>query len=276
MEMSWLEGLIFGFISGLTEFLPISPQAHSALFLKLTGSTEGALTRLTIHLGVLTALLIACAPVLSRLNRERRIAAIPKNRRKRQPDMKSLLEIRVLKTAAVSLLVSFLAWPLVHNLHERLWVLALFMAVNGMVLYVPQFLPGANKDARSLSAVDAFLIGLGAGAGVIPGISRIGTAVSTGLVRGTERRYALDIALLLCIPALIVTLFIDLIGMFSGLGGISLIRILTSIFAGAAAFGGATVGIFSMRFLSFKTGFSGFAYYCWGIALFAFILYLTI
>lgn len=276
MQMNWLESLIYGFLSGLAEFLPISSRAHGVLFCELTGSQDDALLRLFIHLGALAALLIACAPMISRLNRERRIASIPKKRRKRQPDIKSLMDIRVLKTATVSLLICFLAWPIVNDLHERLWVLALLMAVNGIVLYVPQFLPGANKDSRSVSAVDAFLMGLGGGAGVIPGISRIGTSVSVGLVRGTERRYALDTALLLCIPALIVMLLIDLAGLFAGVGTISLLRILICLLSGLSALGGAALGIFSMRFLSFKAGFFGFAYYCWGVALFAFILYLTI
>lgn len=274
--MSWLESLVYGLLSGLAEFLPISAQAHRALFLKLTGTADTALIRLAVHLGALVALLIACAPIVSRLNRERRIAAIPLRRRKRQPDTRSLLDIRILKTAGIGLLVCFLAYPLVRDLHERLWVLAILLGINGILLYIPQYLPGANKDSLSLSALDALLIGFGAGTGVLPGISRIGASVSVGLIRGTDRRYILDTALLLSVPGLIVLSVIDCTALILGAGGITFLSVLYSVLAGAAALGGASLAIFIMRFLAFKAGFSGFAYYSWGTALFAFILYLTI
>ena len=53
-------------------------------------------------------------------------------------------------------------------------------------------------------------------------------------------------------------------------------QIVPYILAGIAAFLGAYLSVILMRFLAVKIGFSGFSYYCWGAALFVFVLYLTI
>lgn len=276
MQPNWLESLIYGLISGLSEFLPVSSEAHRALFLRLTGTVDEARLRLAVHIGAFLSLLIFCTPVLSRLRRERKIAAVPKKHRRRQPDIRSLLDIRVLRTAGIALLVAFLAYPIVGRLYERLWVLAIFLAINGMLLYVPQFLPGANKDSQSLSSLDAVLIGLAGGAGVIPGISRVGASVSVGLTRGADRRYALDTGLLLSIPALIVLALIDCGGLFAGAGGITAFSVARYFTAAVGSFAGSYCAVSILRFLAVRAGFSGFAYYCWGAALFSFVLYLTI
>lgn len=277
MELSWLESLVYGLISGLAEFLPISAEAHRALYLKLIGAGEEPALRLAVHVGALLALLVSCAPLLSRLRRERRIAAIPKKRRKRQPDLKTMLDLRLLRTALIPLVLTFLVYPVVSNLHERLWLLAICLGLNGILLYAPQFLVGSNKDSQSLSSLDAALIGFGNGIGGIPGISRMGGALFAGLTRGAERRYALDVSFLLCIPAMIVLLLFDGWWLIAGTGSaVSAMLILQCVTAAAAAFGSAYFAVFIMRFLSVKAGFSGFAYYSWGVALFALILYLMI
>ncbi len=276
MQLGWLESLFYGLISGVTEFLPVSSEAHRALFLELTGSQDSALIRLAVHLGALISLLVACAPILSRLNRERRIAAEAKSCRRRQPDTRSMLDMRVLRTGLIPLLLCFVAWPFVKELQERQWLMAILLAVNGIFLYAPQFLPSANKDSQSMSSLDAAVMGLGAGAGVVPGLSRVGIATSLGLTRGVQRRHALDLSLLWSVPALAVLLVLDVVGIFGAVGAVTFFGILKSLLAGLAAFGSAWFGIFVMRFLSVRAGFAGFAYYSWGVALFSFILYLTI
>ena len=84
MELSWFESLIYGIISGLTEFLPISSEAHRAIFLRLIGASDFVLLRLMVHLGALVALLVSCVPVISRLNRERKLVSVEKKRRRNE------------------------------------------------------------------------------------------------------------------------------------------------------------------------------------------------
>ncbi|MBQ9929969.1 MAG: undecaprenyl-diphosphate phosphatase [Oscillospiraceae bacterium] len=276
MELSWFESFIYGIVSGLSEFLPVSAEAHRALYLRIVGGTECGLLRFMTHLGTLLGLLFSCWPMIAKLNRERQIASVNKKRRKRAPDTRSLTDIRFLRIASVAVVVVFILYPIVYDLHERLWILAGLLILNGVMLYLPQFLPTANKDSRSLTLVDSMLAGLGGGLGVIPGFSRIGFTTSTAIMRGSDRRFALDTAFLLSIPALAVLLVIDFFAIFTTSAGLGIIAILSCVTAGITSFFAACAGIYIMRFLAVRAGFSGFAYYSWGLALFSFILYLMI
>lgn len=275
MELSWFECLVYGLISGFTEFLPVSALAHQAVFMNLLGVQDNHWLRMAAHLGSLTALIIIFIPTAIRFRREKKIAKTPKSRRRRQPDFGTMMEIRFLRSAAVTMLLVFIGYGFVYNLYERLWLLALLLGLNGILLYAPQFMPGANKSAESMSSFDALLVGLAAGLGIVPGISRMGAGTSVALMRGADRRYAADLALLLCIPALFVMLVIDVIyGIGAAAVTVSAGLVFCCITVAAAAFGTAYLAIFLVRFLSVKAGYSGFAYYCWGLALFSLIIYL--
>ena len=273
MEYTWLECLIYGLFSGFTELLPISSVAHQSLFSILVGAPDHGWLRFSAHLGCFLALLISFAPILTRLRRERKIAKLPKSRRRRQPDFGALMELRLLRTAAVSMLLVFLGWGLVQQLHQRLWLLALLLGINGILLYIPQYLPGANKSAVSMSALDGVLIGLASGFGIVPGISRVGFGTSAAMLRGADRRYAGDLGLMLCIPAMAVMMVLDIA---AGVGAVSFSGLLVfgCAAAAAASFAASCLAVYLVRFLAVKVGFSGFAYYCWGLALFTLIIYL--
>lgn len=278
MDFTWLHGLLYGFLCGFSQFLPVSAEAHRVLFFQLTGiKDEGSFVRLAVHLAALLALLTSCWPQLSRMRREKRLAAILPRRRKRQPDKKTLLDIKLIRTAAVPLLLSLIGMPMAEQvIGIRYWLVAAVLVINGIVLYSPQFMPGANKDSRMLSAWDAVLIGLSGALSVIPGLSRVGMMISVGTMRGADRRYILEIALLLCIPLMIALCLMDFFSFgFSGMA-VSGALLLSAVAAAAAAFAGSLLMIHFLRFLSVSAGFSGFAYYSWGLALFIFILYLTI
>ena len=277
MEWNWLQSLLFGFLSGFAEFLPVSADAHQYLFAYFTGAGNELLCfRLLCHLGVLAALLLSCRTQMKRLARERRIAAVRPKRRKRQPDRNALMDMRVLRTAVFPLLLAFVLFSKALYVLRNAWLLALFLAVNGMIVYLPQFVRSGNKDSQSMSALDSLLIGLGGALAVIPGISRIGALISTGQLRGGDGRYTADMSLLLCIPALVVLIGFDICGIYLLHSAFSFGLFLHYLLAATAAFAGAYFGIILMRFLAVKVGFSGFAYYCWGAALLVFVLYLTI
>ena len=278
MRMSWLQSLIFGLFSGFAEFLPISSEAHMVLLGKLFGMQDpGSAMRFSVHFGAVLALALSCMPQISKIMRENRIASTPVRSRKRQPDTLCLLDWRVLKSAAFFLLIGFVAYPWVGTQGQRLWILCLGLVFNGIILYFPQFMPGANKDARSITKLDALLIGLSGAIGVLPGISRVGSLTSVASVRGCQKEYALHLTLLLSVPALCVLLLIELAQMLAfGIAGFTFLYFLGMITSTITSFFGAYFGIKIMRFLSVKAGYSMFAYYSWGAALFAVILYLAV
>ncbi len=274
MELSWLENILYGLISGLTEFLPISALAHQTVFLTLLGKQQNEILQLSAHIGALIALVMACFPTLRRLNREWRIYTMPKSRRRRHPDFGILMEMRVFRTGAAVVLLSFLAYNFVSDLYQRLWVLAILIGINGILVYIPPYLPSANKGAQSMSRLDNVLIGIAAGCGIVPGISAVGSSISVARIRGVDRQYAMELSLLLAIPALIVMCILELMGSFAIKVAMSGILALKCGVIMISAFVGSFLSIRLVRFMAVKAGFSGFAYYCWGLALFTLILYL--
>lgn len=277
MEWNWLHSLIFGFLSGFAEFLPISADAHQYLFSYLTGAGDELLGfRFVCHISALTVLFFSCRTQLHRLSRERRIAAVPAKRRRRQPDRLVMMDLKVLRTAAVPMLLAFILFVKICDYPQKLWLMALLWAGNGLILFLPQFFRSGNKTSQGMSAVDSLLIGLSGALAIVPGISRIGALISGGRLRGGDGHYTADIALLLCIPALVVLIGFDIYAIYLGQSILSLGLLPNYFLAAAAACAGAFFGILLLRFMAVKTGFSGFAYYCWGAALLTFALYLTI
>lgn len=272
--MNWFESILFGLVCGLTEFLPVSADAHEALLLTVFGGSAGHLLRLAVHAAVLLALYRECAEYIGQMSREQMLLKLPPRRRKRQPDMVKALDLRFLRTAAIVMALGFFAYPTVSAWRTDLHILAPILLVNGLIIYIPMHLATGNKDSRSMSQLDAVLVGLMGAVAVIPGISRLAVLIAAGIIRGADREQSLNWGLLLSIPAMLILIGFDVYGtVTAGMGGVSVIQV---ILAAAAAFGGAWSAIRIMRFLAVKAGFSCFGYYCWGAALFSLIIYLIV
>ena len=156
---------------------------------------------------------------------------------------------------------------------EKLWLLAIFAGLNGVLILLPQYLSRANKDARSLSPLDATLAGLGGFLSILPGISKVGMVTSVASMRGADRQFGLNFAYLLMIPAL-TALSVGDIGMMIFVESASGVPFFTGALACIASFAAAFGSIQLMRFLAQKDTLEGFACYNWGVAMFAFIIYL--
>lgn len=276
--MSWLETVFYGLIAGLTEILPVSSHAHRILILNLNGEpSEPALLRLMIHLGILAGLYYSCQNHITRMSRAVRLARIPKRRRKRPLDTRSLTDLSILKTMLVPILLGLLFYNSVAPLSDKLSYVAGFLLLNGLILHLPRYLPGGNKDSQNLSGAEGLLMGLGGAISMLPGVSCIGAVSSIGTARGVEKNYALDLALLIDIPLTLGLVVFDLIALVSqGVSGLSFGTVLTYIVSAAAAFGGIFLGIRLLRALVKNRSIDMFAYYSLGAALFTFILFLNI
>ena len=274
MELTWYESILYGLISGLTDILPVSAQAHEMLLLKFfgTGNAPGLL-RLLIHLGILGALYYYCMPHITKMLRAKSLSRIPKRRRKRPLDTKSLMDLSLWKTMGIPVILGILLYNKTAFMRERLSLMAILLFVNGMVLYIPQFLPGSNKDSRSLSRVEGLLMGLGGAASILPGISAMGTGLSVGSVCGVDRKYCLNMVMLMNMVVMAALAVTDVLSIASnGIGSFSFGLLISYILAAVFGFLGAALGIRFMRRLAADKGYAIFAYYCWGIALFTFIL----
>lgn len=277
MNLNWLESMIYGVVSGLTEFLPVSSQAHRIILLKLFGAgEEPALLRLVTHLAMLAALLNGCKGALNHLRKEQQLMRLPQRRRSRRPDPRTVMEIKLLKMSAIPMAIGvFLLGQRSASLTNLIY-LSIFLAINGVLLYFPAYISKANKDARSLSPLDGLLIGLAGAASAFPGVSRIAATSAAAVARGADWHYTGHLCLLLSIPAILVLILLDIIVLIgSGIGTISFMIVVKYLLAAAGTYFGAFYSIQLFRFLASKGGFTDFSYYCWGLSLFTFILYLV-
>lgn len=274
MDLNWLETVLFGFVSGLAEILPVSARAHSMLMLKVFGAqSRDGLQYLLIHAAVFAALQYTFRAQIIKMTRARALSRVPKKRRKRPLDVKSLMDYRFLQTMAIPVILAMLCYGFISTWNISLLLLSVLIFSNGVLLYVPQFFPGSNKDARTLSRLEGLFVGLGSALSILPGFSTIGAAVSVGSICGVERSYALDMAMMLNMLVLIGMMIYDVLSVISaGLLGLSFALVLQYLISAVAAFAGTLLGIRIMRVLANDSGYSVFAFYCWGVALFAFIL----
>ena len=273
MNFGWLESLMLGIATGLTDVLPVSAQAHNRILIKFMGrGNPPALLMLFMHLGVLAALYISCQPHILKMVRAKKISRIPKKKRKRPLDTRSLMDLKLLSTMLIPLVLMLLVYRSVESFSSNMIIMATMLFLNGLILYIPQFLPSSNKDCRTLSRVEGLLMGIGGSVFAVPGLSGIGAALSVASVTGVDRKYGVNMILLMNMGVLAgktVYDFLDLIS--AGVSYLSLTVMLICLMASLVSFLAAYFSVKILRALADGKGFDFFAYYSWGMALFTFI-----
>ena len=274
MELGWIQSGLYGFVAGLAEILPISARAHELLLLKFLGiQTNLDLLNLMCHLGVIAGLYFCSQSQIVRMNRARALARVPKRRRKRPLDTKSLMDWSMLKTMLLPAIAGLLLYRYTRPLEKKPALLAVFLLLNGLILYIPQFFPSSNRDSRNLTRVEGALMGLGGTAAVLPGVSAIGASMSIGSICGVERSYGLTMAMLMDMGLMMGFAVYDVLGLFSGgLDGLTFVMVVQCLLGAGAAFGGTLLGVKVLRFLAQDHGYGLFGLYSFGLALFTFVL----
>jgi len=274
--MRFLESLIYGLISGLAEFLPVSAQAHQALCMMIFGTDQREPLRdLMVHIALIFALTTAARSLFSRVRREQNLSAKAVKGTLRRATAKSLMDLRLVRTAMIPMLVMLLLYLAAGAWERKPIALAIVLIINGIILIVPEYMRHGNKDARSVSPTESILIGVLGGLSAFPGISRMGACLSASVASGADKQNATNWALMLSLPALGAFIVFDLIKlMIYGFAGLTFLAFLGYIVSAAMAYLSGYLSVLILRFVTDRTGFSAFAFYSWGMALFVFFLYL--
>ncbi len=274
--MGWLQSMIYGLVSGLAEFLPISSLGHEVLLFRILGiDAASAFARLMNHMALMATIIFSCKSSLKNLYQEWELNCRPFRRRSRQPNKRSVCDVSLIKTAFFPLALGFFCYPYTSRLLDDVAWVAFFLAINGVFLIIPAYIWSGNKDSLSMSRFDSVLFGVFGALGVIPGISRMAATTLIGSLRGADRQQTLHWSLLLSIPALCFLIGFDLRDLIlTGFGVQGFMGLIQCVIGSGFAFLGGNFAIQLMRFLSYKTGYAGFSFYCWGAALFMFVLYL--
>jgi undecaprenyl-diphosphatase len=131
------------------------------------------------------------------------------------------------------------------------------LLVTGLVLWLTRFTKKEGRHIRKMGWIDSILIGIAQGMAIIPGISRSGATISTGLFCGLDRELSGKFSFLLSIPAILGATLLE----FRKIGSVQ--ELGTILIGTIVAFG---VGILSLTLLLRinKIGkISYFSYYCW-------------
>lgn len=274
--MSILKSILYGLVSGVAEFLPISSRAHQSLLNILLGApARDPLQDLLVHIGLVISVFICCREYIQQLKSSQKSALSSRRRRSRTAADNGFYDLRLLKTAAVPLLIGLLLRFTTVKFESNLLALMLFLLCNAFILLLAEHSSHGNRDSRTMTGLDGILMGILGSLSAFPGISRTGIISAYTTVRGADSQNAVNWAVLLAIPALLFASFFDIFcAVRYGLGTISLIRLVQCILSGAAAFIGGYLGISVLKVALNHSGFGKFSYYCIGAALFSFILYL--
>ena len=276
MSGNILYNMIYALVFGFTEFLGVDSIAHVRIFELLSGNNQVvSIMPIALRIGLITALVISSLPRLRRLMREQSYSAHSR-RLKRPPDPIAKLDLMLLRTAVLPVLGGVLLYTKTRGWSYGFLGMSLVLLINAMILYIPRLINAGNKDGRSASPIDSLLLGVGGLVGFVPGLSRIGAMLTAGAVSGLDRGYCLDMVLILSIPALLGILVLDVIAFIAAKAAVSLAIICAGLLYAVVAFIGGWLSIVMMRYLAIKIGYTGFAYYSFGLALFTFVFYLVI
>lgn len=270
--------LMYGFIAGFSEFTPVSASAHQSLFsIFFRFESTWPMLRFFVHVGSLAGLGLLYWQRLSHIYNEVRLASLPPRQRKKLPDKDAVLDWQLsLMTVVPTLIASICSAFLFQRSINLLW-LTLLLIGGAILIYLPDYVPGGDRKANSMSPLEGILLGVCAGCSIIPGVSSVGLMLAVGLLLKCDRGYLLNLIFLISGIMLAERILIDFISIFAtGFYGFSIFRLIGCVIAAAASFGGSIGAILMMRFLSVKTGFSGFAFYGWGLGLFSYVLYLMV
>ena len=212
--MDVLKNLIYGFVSGITEFLPVSSTAHQGLLRYIFGiDTRDSLQNLLVHIGVVLAVIIGYRETVLRLYREQKV--VSSGRRKRSTDNKTAYELRLINTATIPLIVCSILYFATYQWENNLLIIMAFLLLNGIVLLLADHAPLGNKDARTMTGLDSIIIGVLGALSALPGISRTGIVTSYTTLRGADRQHSISWAVILVLPAMAFSILFDFYFLYS-------------------------------------------------------------
>lgn len=266
--MQFLSSVFLGLVQGVAEFLPISSSGHLSLFQTFFGLEEaGLFFDVLLHLGTLIAIFVYYWKDIVGLVKEFiRIVACLFSKEKRATMGRLSPKGRMILMIIVATLPLFIILPIkdkVEGLYTNTIFVGVALIVTGCILFFSDRMARGKKTAKSATMLDALLVGVGQAIAVVPGLSRSGTTISAGMMRGFSRKFSVRFSFLLSIPAVLGANILSIGEAVSAGVDASL---LPAYIAGTVV--AAVSGYFAIRLVNLlanKGKFGNFAYYCWGI-----------
>ena len=208
--MNFIQAILMGIVQGLSEFLPISSSAHlvftSNLYKVLKGieivqhSNEEVFFDIMVHLGTLVAVLIFFRKDIVKIIKSMWHACRTKDWSDKDAKLGMYIIAGTVITVAFALPINEIAEKLVYTPS----VVGILLFITGFTLLYSEY--KSKKIEEKKKEVDlktSLLIGLAQGLAALPGFSRSGWTIATGLFCGLDRITAARYSFLLSIPIIL-------------------------------------------------------------------------
>lgn len=227
--MEWFEAVLLGLVQGLTEFLPVSSSGHLEIGKALLGveTTDDLLFTTMVHAAtVLSTVVVFRKEIWSLLKgffcglKDWRIGEDEAGRKVLVCNDQTDYLLKIVVSMLPVLVVGLFFKDQVEALFGSIQVVGAALIVTALLLFFSDYAsrPGrksifpANEFRNGISYWQAFAIGLGQAFAVVPGLSRSGTTISTGLICGVRREVMAQFSFLMVLVPILGESFLEVVG----------------------------------------------------------------
>ncbi|MGM9648331.1 MAG: undecaprenyl-diphosphate phosphatase [Eubacteriales bacterium] len=278
--MSIWESIFYGIVQGLAEFLPISSSGHLAIFQSVFGAADPDANisfNVLLHLGTLIAVFFVywrdiiglicsfftlCGKLL---HRNFKLSTYTENER----------FVIFILIATLPLIPAALIEGYISALSSYIIIVGAILLLNAVLLFFSDKMAKGNKTLGEVKPRNALVVGLCQMLATLPGLSRSGSTITGGLTQGFERPLAVKFSFILSIPAILGACVLKLPDFFQAAATEGSQQMLIYL---AGALTAALVGVAAMKLLTYiskKSNFRIFSYYCVAAGLFAIVWGIT-
>lgn len=286
--MSYIEAIIMGFIQGLTEFLPVSSSGHLALSRHILGlELDNILFEVLLHFGTLIAIIAVYFKDVVNLVVEgvgiifsffkylilKGLSLFDHNIKMNKIINSSYRKFVMLIIVATipTAIIGFLFEATVEKMYNSLIVPGISLVITGLLLFTTNKLKSGYKKQDTMPMRDAIILGVFQGFAVLPGISRSGSTIVAGLLRGLNKEFAVKFSFLMSLPAVFGAMLLQ----FKDIPLADISTVITPQYIVGTIIS-AVVGYICIKALIAmvqKNKFHYFAYYCWIVGIATIITY---
>lgn len=274
--MEWFEAVLLGLLQGLTEFLPVSSSGHLEIGKALLGveTTDDLLFTTMVHAATVLSTIIVFRKEIFDLLKGFFCGLKDWKIQKNEAGRKALVcndQTDYLLKMVVSMLpilvVGLFFKDQVESLFGSIQVVGVALVVTALLLFFSDYAsrPGrksifpVNEYRNGISYWQAFAVGLGQAFAVVPGLSRSGTTISTGLISGVRREVIAQFSFLMVLVPILGETLLEIVG---GEFGSSSVGALALVLGFISAFLSGLFACKVMVALVKKAKLSWFALYC--------------
>lgn len=236
--MEWIDALILGIVQGLAEYLPISSSGHLEIFREILGidlpSDQILQFDVMVHAATVCSTIVILWPMFSGLCKSFFTF-------KRDDNFYYVLKI-LLSCIPVAIVGFFFKDQVEAFFGNGLTVVGICLLITALLLAFAHFtkdrdlrIPGKRRG-RDITWGDAFIIGCAQAVAVLPGLSRSGTTIATGIIIGDRRDKVASFSFLMVIIPILGETLLDIMKIYKHGAAESEVGIVALIIGFAASF----------------------------------------